>query len=378
MRLINPFILKDLKKKMVFISGPRQCGKTTLAKDILKQTSSGLYLNWDDPDQRKTIFTRNWSDHQKLLILDELHKFPKWKNWLKGTYDTQKEIHQFIVTGSARLETFRKGGDSLLGRYHLWHLHPFSLCEKPEKLSLDETLNRLMTCGGFPEPFLDHDVREARRWRRERFEKVIKEDIRELENIQDLQTLGLLVDLLRSRVGSTIVVSNLAEDLQKSPVTIKKWIDLLEAMFVIFKVKVYTHNLARSVQKPFKVFFYDNADVEGDEGAVFENLVATHLLKQIQLAQDYEGHRFELAFVRDKEQREVDFIILKNKKPFELVEAKWGSTEISKHLRYYAERLHPERARQITQLKDFKFKKGLLEITDVRTALSNPRYYFDA
>jgi len=166
-----------------------------------------------------------------------------------------------------------------MGRYHLWHLHPFSLCEIPKKNHADEAFNRLMNVGGFPEPFLDADPREARRWRRERLEKVIQQDIRELESVQDLQSLGLLVDLLRSRVGSPIVMLNLAEDLQKSPVTIKKWIDLLEAMFVIFKVKLHTKNISRSLQKPFKVFFYDKADVDGDEGAIFENLVANHLLK---------------------------------------------------------------------------------------------------
>ncbi len=377
MRYLTSPVLQDLKKKMVFIAGPRQSGKTTLAQSLLPSFSSGHYFNWDDPDEKKKIFLREWSDHEELIILDEIHKYPKWKNWLKGTFDTQKDLHHFLVTGSARLETFKKGGDSLMGRYHLWHLHPFSLCEVPAKISPDEALKRLLSVGGFPEPFVDNDPREARRWRRERFEKVIKQDIRELEMIQDLQSLGLLVDLLRSRVGSPIVVSNLASDLQKSPVTIKKWIDLLESMYVLFKVPTYTVNLARSLQKPFKVYFYDNADVEGDDGARFENLVATHLLKQIQFAQDHEGHSFQLCCIRDKEQREVDFVIIKNKKPIELIEAKLSDSKAAQHLLYYAEKLKIPKARQIIQSKGHYFKRGALEITDVRAALSKTNYYFD-
>jgi uncharacterized protein len=377
MRYLSSHIVKDLQKKMVFLSGPRQCGKTTLAQGLLDK--NGLYLNWDDPDQKKFIFKRQWSDHHNLVVLDELHKFPKWKTWLKGTFDTQKQMHQFLVTGSARLEVFKKGGDSLMGRYHLWHLHPFSLCEIPvnSKITPKEAFQRLLTCGGFPEPFLDNDIRQARRWRRERFEKVIKQDIRELELIQDLQTLGLLVDLLRARVGSTIVVSNIAEDLQKSPVTIKKWIDLLESMYVIFKVKPYTRNLSRSVLKPFKVYFYDNADVEGDEGAVFENLVATHLLKQIQYAQDYEGHTYELCFIKDKEGREVDFAVIKNKKAIELVEAKWSDDKVSSALLFFSNKIKPVAARQIVGTQSGAAKRGNVQVVGAIDALSQAKYYFD-
>lgn len=376
MRYLTSHLMNDLRKKMVLLSGPRQCGKTTLAKSLMKKNS--LYLNWDDPDQRKTIFNRDWSDRDELLVLDELHKFPKWKSWLKGSYDTQKDLHKFLVTGSARLEVFKKGGDSLMGRYHHWHLHPFSLCEIPKSsIGPDEALRRLLKNGGFPEPFLDNDERESRRWRRERFEKVIKQDIRELEVVQDIVTMGLLVDLLRERVGSPIVISNLAQDLQKSPVTIKKWIELLESMYILFRVRPYTHKVPRSLQKPFKVFFFDNADVDGDQGAKFENLVATHLLKQTQYAQDFEGHSFELAYIRDKDQREVDFVVLKNKLPIELIEVKLTELKAAKDLVYYAEKLKIPKARQIVLQKDEHFRKGKLEVIDARIALSKVEYFFD-
>lgn len=213
MRYLEPHLQQDLEKKMVFLTGPRQCGKTTLAQKLLSRSSSGLYFNWDDPDHKRDILKRNWSDDQRLLVLDEIHKIRNWKSWLKGTYDTQKDRHRFLITGSARLDVFRKGGDSLMGRYHLWHLHPFTLSELPESISPKEGLKRLMRVGGFPEPFLDNDERSARRWRQERLDKVIKEEVRELEEIRNIQGMQLLVDLLRSRVGAPVVISNLAEDL---------------------------------------------------------------------------------------------------------------------------------------------------------------------
>jgi len=358
--------------------GPRQCGKTTLAQHILKKTKNGVYLNWDDRDHKKTIFKRGWASDNKLIVLDEIHKFPAWKNWLKGTFDTQKNRHQFLITGSARLDLYKKGGDSMMGRYHQWQLHPLTLCEKPKKITFADCYKRLIRVGGFPEPFFDNSIKESRRWKRERFEKVIQQDIRELSSISDLQTLSLLIDLLRERVGSTIVVSNLARDLQKAPQTISNWIDILESMFILFKVKSYTKKLSRAVQKPFKIYFYDTSDVVSDnEGAVFENLVACHLLKQIHFARDSEGHKMELYFLRDKDQREVDFLVTKNNKVEELIEVKLKSTEVSKNLLYYSDKLLPSKSRQIVMKKDYLKKNNQLEIVDIYKALSNPDYFLD-
>src|SRR5271170_2312635 len=176
MRYLFHPVVKDLEKKMVFIGGPRQCGKTTLANTVLKHAKSGLYLNWDRIADQKMMLNEGWSDDQKLLVFDEFHKYPKWKNRMKGYFDTFKERHQFLVTGSARLDVYRKGGDSLLGRYHYWRLHPLSLDELPLAVSPEEGYRRLLAFGGFPEPFFNADAREARRWRRERFDRIIKED----------------------------------------------------------------------------------------------------------------------------------------------------------------------------------------------------------
>jgi len=176
MRYITSFVLEDLKKKMVFVGGPRQVGKTTLAKAVLSAAfPAGRYLNWDFDEDRQDILQKRWSADNTLLVFDELHKFPRWKRWIKGIYDVSHETHSFLVTGSARLDVYRRGGDSLMGRYHYWRLHPFTLDEIPKGISPKEAFHRLMTVGGFPEPFLDGDERSARRWRRERFDRVIRE-----------------------------------------------------------------------------------------------------------------------------------------------------------------------------------------------------------
>lgn len=374
MRYIESHILSDLKKKMVFLGGPRQCGKTTLAKTILGACQSkggGKYFNWDLDDDRRDLLKKKWLQNERLLIFDELHKYHRWKTWIKGLFDTQHDNHTFLVTGSARLDVFRRGGDSLLGRYHYWRLHPFTLSEFPGKIKPQEVLKRLMTLGGFPEPFLDNDERDARRWRRERFDRVLRDDIRDLEPIRDVQTLALFVDLLRTRVGGAVVLSNLAEELQVAPKTLKLWLEIIERMYLVFAVRPYTKNLPRAVLKPPKVYFFDNGDVIGDEGARFENLVATHLLKKIHYLEDRDGYRYELRYLRDKEGREIDFVILKEGKVIELIEAKWADETVSKSLAYYASRLNPERATQIVGNLRRPYSHNKLSVLDPFTALTS-------
>lgn len=365
MRYIAPYILQDLTKKMVFVGGPRQVGKTTLAQAILSSNyPSGRYLNWDYDEDRQDILRKQWSADQKLLVFDELHKFPRWKNWIKGIYDVSHESHSFLITGSARLDVYRRGGDSLMGRYHYWRLHPFTLDEVPQGISQKEAYQRLMTVGGFPEPFLDGDERAARRWRRERFDRVLREDIRDLEPVRNIQLLGMFLDILRNRVGGLITLSNLAGDIQISPKTAKSWLEVLEKMYLVFSVRPYTKSLPRAVLKPPKVYFFDNGDVIGDEGARFENLIATSLLKRLHYLEDHDGYRYELRYIRDKEGREVDFVIVKDGKIEELIEAKYSDETISRSLVYYAERLKPPKATQIVANLRRPFDKGKVKITD--------------
>ncbi len=372
-RYSESLILKDLMKKMVFIGGPRQVGKTTMAKRILKESfQSGEYLNWDFDRDRRRIMSNEWESASDLIVFDELHKYPRWKQWIKGVYDVKPDNQHYLVTGSARLDVYRRGGDSLMGRYHYWRLHPLTIDEIPSSLSKKESLKRLMTVGGFPEPFLSGDEREARRWRNERFDRVIKEDVRDLEDIRNIQLLYLFVDMLRERAGSLIVLSNMADDLQISPNTAKAWLALVERMYIAFPVYPLTKNIPRAILKPVKVYFYDNADTASDEGARFENLVATTLLKRLHFLTDYHGRKCQLHYIRDKDGREVDFVTIIDNKIEDLIEVKLSDNDISTSLKYYAKLLKPRRAVQIVyNLKHSYDKDGIL-VTSADKFFSDP------
>ena len=350
---------------MVFVGGPRQVGKTTVAKGILDSVfPGGQYLNWDYDEHRQDILNRRWLKETPLLVFDELHKYHRWKSWIKGLYDVTQNAHAILVTGSARLDVYRRGGDSLMGRYHYFRLHPFSLNEIPKGFSKEEAFSRLMTVGGFPEPFLDGDEREARRWRRERFDRVIREDVRDLDSIRNISAIGLFLDLLRQRVGGLIALASLARDVEIAPNTAKSWLEVLERMYLVFSIRPYTARLTRAIRKQKKVYFYDSADVLGDEGARFENLVAAGLLKKLHYLEDTQGYRYDLRYLRDKEGREVDFAILKDGVLEELIEAKLSDDKPSRSLVYYADRLKPRRATQIVANLKRPYDSNQLRVTD--------------
>ncbi len=373
MRYITPFVVKDLDSKMVFIGGPRQVGKTTLAKFVLQNHfSSGHYFNWDDTEDQKNIRKRRWLSGEKLLVFDELHKLKKWKSWIKGIYDTQKEHHKILVTGSARLDVYQRGGDSLQGRYHYWRLHPFTIDDAPSGHHGETFFSSLLERGGFPEPLLASDILEVQRWRRERYLRIVREDIRDLDKVRDLQTLDLFVDMLKERVGSPVSLSNLASDLDVSPNTTQKWLSVLQQMYVLFAVYPYTYKIARSIKKPPKVYFFDNGDVTNGEGARFENLVATTLLKRVHFLQDALGEKIELYYLRDKEKREVDFAIVKDRRVEELYEVRLRDDKLSSSLRYYSEKLDPKFAFQVVADLSRGYTKGKIQINHPMNIFKQP------
>lgn len=360
-RYLEKYIYQDLQKKMVFIGGPRQCGKTILSKNVAKQFPSFQYLNWDVDEDRRAITSKQWLHDSALVIFDELHKYPRWKQWIKGVYDSKPDNQEYLVTGSARLDVYRRGGDSLLGRYHYWRLHPFTLDEIPDSLTPQECYERLLNVGGFPEPLLNGDEREARRWRRERFDRVIREDVRDLQHIQNIQLLHLYIDALRGRVGQLISLANLARDLEISPKTAKSWLALCERMYLCFSITPFSSKIARSILKPSKVYFYDNADTLTNHDVRLENLIATTLLKRLQFIEDFMGYRCELHYIRDKDGREVDFVTVCEGQVQDLIEVKWQDDRISSSLKYYAERLKPQRAVQIVHsLQQPYHREGIL------------------
>lgn len=372
-RYLTSYIFQDLIKKMVFIGGPRQAGKTTLAKSLFhNQLENGVYFNWDNDEDRQDILKKKWREDTSLVVFDELHKYPRWKQWIKGVYDTRPNNQTYLVTGSARLDVYKRGGDSLMGRYHYWRLHPLTIDEIPSSISIEEAYKRLLTLGGFPEPFLMGDEREARRWRRERFDRILKEDVRDLEHIRNIQLLSLFVDGLRDRVSSTITLSNLAEDLQISPKTAKSWLSLMEKMYLGFAIYPLTQNVPRAIQKPPKVYFYDNADVIEIDGARLENLVATTLIKRLNFIEDYYGYRCKLHYIRDKEGREVDFVTMIDNKIIELIEVKNSDTEISSSLKYYSHKLKPERTVQIVGNLKRSFQQNSILVTSPMEYFKKP------
>ncbi len=363
LRYCSPFILDDLAKKMVWVGGPRQVGKTTLAQALSTGPfKNSQYFNWDLAEDRKAILNKAWRKDANLIIFDELHKYPKWKQWIKGIYDTRPSHQQYLVTGSARLDVYRRGGDSLMGRYHYWRLHPITLDEKVPGLNPQEIYQRLLRVGGFPEPFLLNDEREARRWRRERFDRILREDIQDLEPVRQTQLLRLFVEALQERVSGLITLSHLAADLEISPKTAKHWLTLIEKMYIAFPVYSLTKNIPRAIQKPPKVYFYDNADVNANDGAKLENLVATHLFKRLQFVEDYYGYRCSLKYIRDKEGREVDFVTVIDNKVVDLIEVKNNVTEISQSLKYYANKLKPKRVVQIVGKLKKSFDKDGVQV----------------
>ncbi len=337
-RYLEDIAREDLKEKMVFMGGPRQSGKTTLAFHLLGNAdeSHPAYLNWDDIKTKQSILRGEIPANQPLVVLDEIHKYRGWRNLVKGFYDTHRSTKQFLITGSARLDYYRRGGDSLQGRYHYYRLHPFSLDEVSKKPTQQE-LGQLLQHGGFPEPFLKASSRHHKRWQQERITRVIQEDLISLEQVKEISQLDLLVHVLPSRVGSILSLNNLREDLQVSFETVDRWIQILENIYYCYRISPLGFPRLRTAKKEKKLYLWDWSQVS-DPGARFENLVASHLLKFCHFVEDSEGEEMHLQFIRDAQKREINFVVVKNKKPLFAVECKTGESTLSPHIAYYSER----------------------------------------
>lgn len=333
---------------MVFMPGPRQCGKTTLAKMLASDFPNHLYFNWDIPTDRVALLRDPFffqelprrDESRPLVILDEIHKFGDWKNYLKGVYDRFADDFVFLVTGSGRLDMYQRGGDSLAGRYHQFQLWPLTLAElaghqrSPDEFlaaplgTTDDRLGeagqiweRLSRLSGFPEPYLSGKVTSYRRWSRSYHRRLVREDIRDLTEVRSIQAIETLFYLLPERVGSPLSIQNLAGDLRKAYNSVADWLATFERFYLTFSLPPWTRRVSRAIQKARKTYLLDYALVE-DAGARFENMVALELLRTVTTMNALGAGDFSLHFVRDREKREVDFLIADRHHPVLLVEAK--------------------------------------------------------
>lgn len=343
------------RKKMAFVSGPRQVGKTTLAKSYQRTFDHSSYKNWDEsqfrrlwtksPNDIKDEFNLTQLNKKNLLILDEIHKAKGWKQKLKGLFDEVGSDISMIITGSARLNVFKKGGDSLMGRYLNFRLHPLSygevlggppvppevwkknLFSKPATNPPQEPLNKLFSFSGFPEPFLSESEKVLRIWRQSRNEKIVREDLRDLSRLPELSQVEMLTSLLPGKVGSPLSIQSLREDLEVAHDTVTRWLKYLNELYFFFEVKPWSKSIPRSLKKEGKVYLYDWTDVS-EPGPRFENMIASHLIKACHYWTDTGEGNFELYYLRNKDKQEVDFLICKDRKPWLCLEAKSNDTKI--------------------------------------------------
>jgi uncharacterized protein len=321
-------VRRDLERRMVFIAGPRQVGKTTFAKSL--PGAARGYLNWDVAGDRERILTRRLPAG-RLWAFDELHKFRGWRNYLKGLWDGRPTGQKILVAGSARLDFYRFGGDSLQGRYHLLRMHPLTVAEVGAKTAAD--WKALRTLGGFPEPFYGGSEREAKRWSTEHRNLLIRDELTSLERVDDIGRLELLALRLPDLVGAPLSVNSVREDLEVSHKTLTRWVTLLERLYALFLVRPFGSPRVRAIKKSAKHYHLDWTLPES-RGAAFENLVAVHLLKWVHFRQDVEGLDLELRYFRDVDGREVDFVVTDRRKPVLMVEAKVNDMAVDPGVRY--------------------------------------------
>lgn len=384
-RIYKAVIEEHLKDdtQMVFLAGARQVGKTTLAKETEKLTNYFQYFNWDNLVHKKQLLSnannifesidlQKVSKKMPIVVFDEIHKYKKWKSLIKGLFDTYRERARIIVTGSAKLNIYKKSGDSLMGRYFLYRMHPLSIGEIIHKKAPDDyflrkpssikpsQMNTLLEFGGFPDPFLKKNKRYYNRWQSLRREQLFKEDIRELTRVQDIALMEVLYKLLQEQSGQLLSYTSLSKKLQITSPTVKSWISIFEELYYCYKVKPWHKNITRSLIKEPKLYLYDWSQVK-DKGQRIENFVASHLLKAVHFWVDTGLGHFDLFFLRDKDQQEVDFLITKDDKPWLLIEVKSSETKaLSNSLKYFQEQTKAPYATQLAYdmpYEDFDFRK---------------------
>ncbi|PIU48081.1 MAG: hypothetical protein COS94_03830 [Candidatus Hydrogenedentes bacterium CG07_land_8_20_14_0_80_42_17] len=373
------------EKKMIFLSGPRQVGKTTFAQKIAEGFKNNLYFNWDIISQKRLLIQEptffeniNRKDESiPLVIFDEMHKYSKWKNYLKGIYDEFAGDYKFLVSGSGRFDLYKKGGDSLAGRYFQLHLFPLTVAELSNKrksfkdfavspltnfdftnLKITSKIwQTLFNVGGFPEPYVNGKKTFFNKWTANYTSQIVREDIKSISDIKNTDYIEILFSLLPKRVGSPISMNNIAEELQVSFGSIKEWLKLLEIFYLVFRIGPWTKKISRSILKEKKLYLYNYPEIS-DESYRFENMVAVELLRAVYNWNEYGYGRFTLHYLRNKEKEEVDFLICENNNPKILIETKFSDDAPSKNLIYFQKKLNIPAIQLVNKENVFKYLKN--------------------
>ena len=382
----------SLYRQMVFLSGPRQVGKTTLGKCFATD-----YLNWETKDVRRLILKGARAvgdslglvrdgDKKRILVFDEIHRYSKWKGFLKGFFDQYEDQARIFATGSARLDVYKRGGDSMMGRYFPYRIHPLSVAEllapsipdekdvirMPRSIS-DDQWEALNVFGGFPEPLTNGSMRFLRKWRSLRLEQLVREDIRDVTRSVELDQIEALAMILANRSGDQLVMASLACDVMTSEPTVKKWIALLKALYYGFTVKPYYKNVENSIRKTPKWYLRDWSGIE-DAGKRTETFVACHLLKAVEGWSDLGFGEFDLFYLRDKKKREVDFLVTRDKKPWFVAEVKAADEKLSPALALFQRQTGAEHAFKIVAERPYEdvncFSQHGPTVVSARTLLS--------
>ncbi len=375
-------IFNDLihEKSMLFMAGPRQVGKTTLAQSLTESYRNHVYLNWDILSHRTRLIENptffeeieRKDESIPLVVFDEIHKYKDWKNYLKGIYDQFRQEYQFLVSGSGRLDIYQKGGDSLAGRYYLYHLWPFTIAElskanvtfdqfkkNPVNISMKrhaellEIWSALAEFSGFPEPYLSGRKTTYRRWSKTYSQQLIREDIRDLTGVKSIGEMETLYYLLPSKAGSPISIPSLSQNLKVSYNTVRNWLEMFQRFFMIFSISPWTRKIARAIQKEQKVYLWDVPRIQ-DAAARFENMVAQELYRAVTIWNDTGLGSFSLHFIKNKEQQEVDFLIADNHRPILLAEAKLSDTQPSLALIKFQNALDVPAVQLVNQADGFR------------------------
>jgi len=404
-RLMYINLWKELsaEKQMIFLSGPRQVGKTTLAKEIAGEFRNNVYFNWDILEHKKLLiknpaFFENINRQDEttpIVIFDEIHKYKHWKNYLKGIYDQFASDYKFLVSGSGRLDLYQKGGDSLAGRYFQFRLFPFTIAELNDsrrsfnefmktpianfdinnKNSTQKIWQTLFKIGGFPEPFVKGKDTFFIKWAKNYASQIIREDIRSIQGIKNIDNIELLFTLLSSRIGSPFSINNIAQELQVSFKSVREWLKLFEVFYLAFRIGPWTKKISRAILKEKKIYLFNYPEIE-NESYKFENMVALEFLRAIYNWNEYGYGKFTLHYIRNKEKEEVDFLIADNNVPILLIETKLSDDEPAKSLMKFQKILNIPAVQLVNKEGVFKYIKNdnnkLLIVTAHRWLSSLP------